>query len=350
METDNVADEESPFVIDVADPLETTAFDRITPNVIRVLGQREGMDLLADPVERMQDGVLLSGSLSESLEFAKRFGVNHIEIAAPVIYSEPIKVEIDGLLMTSTVGGSVVIFESTRIAPLQRAEMVKLGSNSIEFDDMHFVWNVPPSQVDGGTMFSVNDNRLIRMTDCSVTIENLLSLDAVYAFDIETQPNPVEWEGQPESFGDREALPLVAIELNNVIVRGQMTMIHMDYATELQLHWDNGLLAITERMLDTGGSRVRPPVTAPPMLLSLTRLTAHAPLGLLRMRLGAAEYPMEIDRESRSSVFIVDAGIPHVDIVGINSRESNQPIIKFRGEANAYDVRSRNAGSNSIDH
>ncbi len=262
---------EDPDAIDplIAEPI-------IAPHVIRVLGQREGMDLLADPRQRYEDGVLLSSSFSEAIDLAEKYGANRIEIATPFIYSEPVAIKSDGLLITSTIaGGSVVAFKPKDLATLQRSSMLAIGSSRIEMDDLHFVWNVSPGLIEGGALIRVNDNRLIRMTDCSMTINNPASVDEVYAFDVVTDPEAIDWTDRDQLPRGGNSLPLVAIELNNVIVRGQMTMVHMDCATELQLQWDNGLLAISERMIDTAGARLEPPLTSGPIQLSLTRLTAQ---------------------------------------------------------------------------
>ncbi len=310
----------------------------IAPHVIRVLGQREGMDLLSDPGQRYEDGVLLSPSLSEALDLAHKYGAHRVEIAAPLIYSEPLTINSDGLLITSTMaGGSVVAIRPQDIATMERAKMISLGSNRIEMDDLHFVWDVSSGLIEGGALISLNDNRLIRLNDCSITINNPAAVDEVYAFDVVTDPEAIDWTDRDKTLGGRETLPLVAIELNNVIVRGQITMVHLDFATELQLQWDNGLLAVSGRMIDCAGARMEPPVTAGPMKLSLTRLTARIPLGLMRMRLGVSgQYPLVIDRAARHSVFVVDQDRPYVEILGLKSMTNQPSLLKLRGEANVY--------------
>jgi serine/threonine protein kinase len=249
----------------------------LDPEVIRVLGRREGKDLLADHRERYEDGVLLSKSFAESLELAAHYEVNLIEIAAPVVYSEPVEVNRSGLqIMSAISGGSVIVFETVDDTAMERVKMMEIGDHRIEMNDLHFVWNVPSGLVDGGALMRLNDNRLVRMSYCSITINNPASVDEVYAFDVVTDPDEIDWSGRDETQRDDEMLPLVALELNDVIVRGQMTMIHMDYAAELRLQWINGLVAVSDRLIDTSGARVEPPLTAP-IQLSLTQVTAHIP-------------------------------------------------------------------------
>ena len=114
----------------------------------------------------------------------------------------------------------------------------------------------------------------------------------------------------------QEGFPMVAVDLDNVIVRGQASMIHMDYAARLLLRWNNGLLAVSGHMVDTAGARVPLESTAAPMILLLTRVTAHASAGMARVRLGSSgSYPFILNRNARNCVFIVDDSQPHFDFI-----------------------------------
>jgi serine/threonine-protein kinase len=111
----------------------------------------------------------------------------------------------------------------------------------------------------------------------------------------------------------------------------------MDYAAALQLVWNNGLLAISGRMIDTFGARRRPTLVASPIQLSLSNLTAEIPLGLLRMRLGPQGiFPVPIERQADRCVFLVDEGQPQIEIIGVESLATERPYLKLRGEDNAY--------------
>ncbi|MCG8651559.1 MAG: serine/threonine protein kinase [Pirellulales bacterium] len=307
------------------------------PPLIRIVGPEA---LPAN--ERDVDGAALTSSLRQALELALLYEVDHLEIATPVLYSEPIKVDRDSLRITSIVaGGSSIVFQPSQSLKMDRSNMMSIGSNRIEFEDIHFVWKVPAGEIDGGALFAINDNPLFRLTDCSVTIENPTECEEVYAFDVVTDPEQLGRAWQDDSSREDGSLPLVAIELNNVIVRGQAGMIHMDYAAELQLSWENGLLAISEHMIDTAGARVAQAATAPPIQLWLTRLTAHTPKGLLRMRVGVSgNHPVSVDRFAQSSVFVVGAGVPYFEFVGLEKYPSDSPLLLLRGAANVYDTDS----------
>ena len=311
------------------------------PRLIRVIGTTPTSD---DPQD--DDGIAYASTLADALTFAKRYQVDRIEIASPLIQSGPVRIDQDGLLITAApeIGECVIEMQHQDSLAMQRLSMLDIGSNRIEIEDIHFVWKIPGGEFDGGALMTISDNPFVRMTDCTITIDNPSRLDSVYAFEVASASQSAQRKSAQTSLGDSgkadsPALPLVAIELNNVIIRGQMSMIHMDQAVELQLQWDNGLLAISQRMIDTMGSSFQPAATASAMQLSLTRVTALIPQGLVRMRLGiGAQYPVAIDREARSCVFVVDEGTPHVEISGLSSFEGAEGLLKLRGEANAYDV------------
>lgn len=312
-----------------ADPASPEAAAMPEVGVVRLVGPDflPGFDLASE-------GIVTATSLGQALELAAQHdSTSRIEIAVPlVVCSEPVRIDVDDLLITSTVGGSTIVFQPADSVAMARSKMFTIGSHPVVFEDMHFVWNVPSGDLDGGTLFELHDNDLVRFTDCSITVSNPTLRDEVYAFDVVTDPNKLPRR-------DRESqvrFPHVWLELNNVIVRGQMTMLHMDYAAKLWLDWDNGLLAVTQRMIDTAGARLEPEAAAGPIRLKLWRVTAHAPEGVFLMRVGVSgAFPVPVDRLAHECVFLVDPGNPHYDFRGLASLSGLTPL-RLQGASNAY--------------
>jgi serine/threonine protein kinase len=332
----DAAEEDDPFVRSLFDEESDVSIEPLEdpfPHVVRLIGSR-----LEQGNDRDVDGAALAGSLSQALDLAARYGASRVEIAVPTVYSEPVRVQADNLRVTSTVGGSTIIFQSPDSLAMERSNMFSIGSYQVELEDLHFVWNVPVSDIDGGTLFDINSNGMVKLTDCSVTISNPTSRDKVYAFDVITDPERFERSAR-ESVTQTDEFPLVTVELYNVVVRGSMTMLHMDYAAKLWLSWDNGLLAITDRLIDTAGARLQPPETSGPIRLTLTRVTAHAPRGLVRMRVGVdGAYPVPVNRSARKCVFLVDEATPHFEVTGLAALEDQSPLLELNGAFNAYVV------------
>ncbi|GAA5508089.1 serine/threonine-protein kinase [Novipirellula caenicola] len=343
------------------DPPVSAVPSTANPRAIRVSLSISG--LISDEYDG-EDYAYVS-SLAKAIELSEELGVDRIEIAEPMIRSAPVQIDRDGLVISSSVGGSIVMFDSSDLPSIHSVTLFDIGSNRIDLEDLHLVWSVPVSSMGGGCLLSVNDNRLVRLTDCSLTIKNPVRHPDVYAINVSTHSEAAAYQslgrspmlaGPPESavapFANGDALssavaatvtsgplPLVSIEMYNVCIRGEMTMLHMDVAAELQMRWENGLLAVTGRMIDTAGAVRQPPPSARPIQLLLDQVIAMAPRGLLRMRLTATgPYPLPVDRDARNCVFIVSPDVAAVEITGLDSLENDPSLLILRGEANAYDT------------
>ena len=307
-------------------------------------------------------------SLADALRQAKTSQADLIELAQPVIVSGPIRIPRDGLTIRSLVGATEIRFVAEPMPAMEQSVMVEVGSHRIDFQNIHFNWNVRSGSLVGGTLFALNDNKMVRLTGCTITIENLAQRDEVFAFEI-TAPRlprnpfgvfPAEPFGLPESdspllptrtdpaqSGARTSTtprtpipPLVAIELNHVAARGEMTLINLIDPVQLQLGWDNGLLAVSRRMLDVAGVDIPTSSAGNQIQLSLNRVTASTGEGMIRTRLGpSGKFPMAIDRDSRNAVFHSPDGAPHVEFSNLEPAEATSPemLVNLRGENNAYD-------------
>ena len=339
---------------DAATPSTGTAAAGDTFNPESAGGDGSGGDGASDAIETIRvvgtdgpigasdagAGVAVTRTLTEALELARQRGTRRIEIGVPVLKSGPVVLRQDDISITSSVGRSTIVLESEDLLSMQRSKMFTVGSNRVRFRDLNFVWRVPVGEVDGGALFVIHPNRLVSMAGCTVTIENSSRRDEVYAFEVLTDPQSDAASAFAGSAaGEGADLPLVAINLNDVVVRGEITMLHMDYAAELQLGWKNGLLAVSRRMIGTAGALARPSATSGSIQLSLERLTACAPLGFVRMRLGpSGAYPVPIDRNAVASVFAVDTDAPYFEVTGLASLDREPPLLTLRGESNAYDA------------
>lgn len=307
-------------------------------------------------------------TLTEALVRADDLGVNTIEIAVPSIDSPPFRIPRDGMTIRSIVGFSEIRFVADQPAAMERAVMVDIGSHRVDFQNLHFTWQVRGSAIEGGALFSLTTNRMVRLTGCTVTVENLAQRDEVFAFEIlgAADSRPAIGDLLSDPFSLRPGIdatspltqvdsklvgrtvaparlpmpPLAAIELNQVACRGEMTLINLVDAVQMQFRWANGLLAVSGRMMEVAG--VDTPVSSSGVQIQmlLSRVTASTGDGLVRTRLGpSGQYPMPIDRDSRSVVFRSPRGAPHIEFVGLASGlGAIDGLITLRGEDNAYDL------------
>ncbi len=294
------------------------------PQVVRIV---------ADPnLDSQSSGVLNVGTLREALVLAKKSNVNVIEIGLPEIISEPVDLQVEDLWIRSTVsGGTVIRFEFDNAVSAAHDSMLDVGSSDVVIEDINFVWQVPSGSVHGGSLFEINENTLLRLTDCSVTVSNPNLREKVFAFDVLADSSTPDGAAVGES--------RVQIELNNVVVRGEMTMLHMDEAVKLGLDWDNGLLAVSGNMIDTSGTRTEDIEGGGRIDIEFWRVTVHASAGIFRMSATAdTPYPAVVDRQARQSVFIVDEDQPHFRFSGFPKRFQGSELLLLRGSSNLYQV------------
>ena len=330
--------------------------DLLEPSSIRVVAASQ-----RDEVRIGADREIYCPTLAQGIEFAKRYEIGVVEIISPKIFSAPIRIDAENLRIESATNQSIIVFDSGDSMTMQRPSMCTLGPGITEFQDLHFVWDVPEDEVDGGAMFQAEAGSELSLSGSTITINNPAKRGEVYAIDVVTEPK----RNSVDDFRDRlqsasfpyrnrgdvnrgdlnreeDSFPMVAIDFDNVIVRGQATMIHMDYAAKLWLRWNNGLLAVSGRMIDTAGAREPLSSSVGPMILLMTRVTAHAESGICRVRLGAnGSYPFSINRSARNCVFIVEDSLPHFDFVNFPiSADTNSGATELRlgGSSNVYVV------------
>lgn len=330
------------------------------------------------PIERIVVGAAVSdpaakstSTLAEAIKLAEELQVNLIEIASGVITSPPIQINRDDLTIRSSGGNSEIRFVNGDSPTMQRVAMIDVGSNRLAIQNLHLSWNVRGTTIEGGTLFRIaSDNHMVRLADSTITVENLAERDEIYAFEIENQTfeSPAASAvatSAPLRVGDsvasssaqkltsgesptgpvkpgletRKTLPMVAIELDNVSARGEMTLISLVDAAQLQFHWRNGLLAVSRRMLEATGADVRPALGNNQIQISLDKVTAWTPEGLVRVRLGQSRaYPMLIDRKSNGSAFYYDPAANHIEFDGLESAVADPgQLVQLRGDENAYD-------------
>ncbi len=272
--------------------------------------------------------------LRDAIRLADELQVNLIEISASTIVSEPITITRDRLVIRSMIGRSEIRFVTNQSISMERVKMLDIGSHPIDMQGIDFSWSVRSEGFEGGTLFGIdNANGLVKLANCTITIENLAERDEVFAFEIAEPDDVVVEKSAPSPF------PLVVIQLENVSARGEMTFINLVDAAPLQFEWANGLLAISRRMLEASGARVQPELGRDQIQIKLDQVTAWTPDGLARMRLGpSGAFPMMIDRNSTRSVFHNAPTSSHIEFAKLDGLEVDPSrLVQLRGEDNAYD-------------
>ncbi|WP_202617448.1 serine/threonine-protein kinase [Roseimaritima sediminicola] len=277
---------------------------------------------------------IFAADLSTALELAAEHELKRIEIATDFLASPPLVIDQNDLVIAGPEGGCQIRFENSPLLAMEHAVMVDIGQHRVRFENLQFHWQVPATAVHGGALFRVSANRGVHLEQCVLTIENTALRDPINAFHI-SLPLPLD-------AGDSDAAtssgpPLVAIDMQDVIARGQMTLIRMDAAGQLQLRWENGLLAVSQRLLETGGALSKPPAGRTQLKLLLRDVTASLPLGLAAENLGpSGAVPVVINRDCTNCAFTTTMGSAHIEINGVNDLNDG-PLILLAGSGNHYD-------------
>ncbi len=293
---------------------------------------------LSDPQtveEAIRTGRKLASELAEAIELADELGLPRVELGVASLTSRPVRLHQDLELVSIHPAGTTIQFDAGPIADQpgrgrDPVDMIDIGGHRFEMTAVHCRWSVPAMHTGGGSMVLVNANPKVSLRGCSLTIQNPAAHRNVYAFRVVTDPKTSVRPGgenldqtqrlvSPTLF---PALPLVSIELDNTIIRGTATMVGMDVAADLQLRYDNGLLALDGRMLQCGGAALPTRPTIGSIRLSLNRVTSLTTEGIVRLEMTRqTPYPVRIDRFANGCVFVVPRGKPHFDIRNLRPEE-----------------------------
>ncbi|OUT58692.1 MAG: hypothetical protein CBB71_12415 [Rhodopirellula sp. TMED11] len=306
------------------------------PQVVRVVSSpRFAAALKVNDIDRDQDGAVVASALDTALQLAEQLGLNKIELAVEEVVTGPVEIPRDNLEIVSTVGRTVIQLDAVQGVDEERSQMVDVGSHPTKFVNLDFRWELGAEQVEGGAMFVFNENRLTQFENCTLTLINQPIHDNVRFIEVETATATRESLADPAQ--DGQGLPLVALQINNGIVRGEGSFISMDQAAALQLVWNNGLLAISGRMIDSGGAVTAIPGGDQRIQLSLSDVTAEIPLGFFRLRTQPGQmYPVLVERQCLRCVFVVDDGQPLFQFIGIDELGEEEMYLNLRGEDNTY--------------
>ncbi len=301
------------------------------PRVVRLVDQE-----LNSENDRDESGAALANSFTMAIQLAQKHGAGRIEITTPIVFSEPVQIETtEPLIIRSTVGGSVINFQSHSGLEKQQTTLVSVNSNRVEFEDLHFAWEIPTANSQGGTVIEIHGNRQVRLNRCSLTVRNPKQLENVFGFKVSSDKRFLIFPGRARIEAESNG---TQIDIRNSIIRGGMTMLSHDGNLNLQLTWTNGLLAIAGRMIDTTGARIEQELRRNwPIELMLTRLTAHATKGLVRVQTSPeVPHTVAIDRQSLNSLFLVGPQSPQFEIQGLDSNDRLPERLRLRGASNAY--------------
>ncbi|HEX5447003.1 MAG TPA: protein kinase [Pirellulales bacterium] len=190
--------------------------------------------------------------------------------------------------------------------------------------------NVPPHWA----LFETRGCELLAFRHCTFTVEGPVAYQSRVAFfDIKAPPGG----NSMNMGGDTLQVPAVNIRLQDCIARGEASFLRDDDLQSVRLDWDNGLLAVSDRLFVAGGNSLQPrhDVRAE---LTLRHVTAMVASGLALLT-NSVEAPYQPMTQIRCDDCIIAAKnrAPLVEQRGSDRIDQYQTRFQWSGDHNFFD-------------
>jgi serine/threonine-protein kinase len=229
----------------------------------------------------------------------------------------------------------IIVFHPSEKDPVTYSRsMISVTTRPLTLVNVAIELDVPRDiPADSWSMFEILGATQIRLDHCWLTIRNASDQLASY------YPDVAFFRVRSMPGGDSAVDPntpssppaTVAIELFDSIARGEAAFLRTETLQPVDLSWENGLLATTECLLSVTGG-VESPRAADARKIHLKHLTATLRGGLCRMR----NVPSATRIESSDSIFLGPAGVPLVEIAGVDSAEESRRLLQWSADRNFY--------------
>lgn len=318
----------------------------------------------------LQPNQVRANSLQEALLRAKDFpDVKRILIASANVRLSGLVIPRSGLSIESADGVSPVIqytVESPSVtannSEVESTAAIVVGDHQVSFRGLEFrITSVDSMR--RGVLFKLSSKANLALEQCVITLNDPLQRNLLSGIEVTSDPNyvaaigstvdgtmidPVTGlvtpggsvipSGSVTSGGAVESDPL-QIRAEDFIIRGEGDWLRMPDSQRAEFRFDNGLVALSGKLLDLGGTSRR---EARPLTLRLfmDRVTCITRGGLAWIDVDSSQQqPICLVRQANACSFMVASAVP---LVRYSQRESSSwptaELLQLRGEDNAYDV------------
>jgi hypothetical protein len=200
-------------------------------------------------------------------------------------------------------------------------------------------FDVPRDAVaESWSLAEIRPGESLRLDGCILTVRNASeSAGALHPdvsmFDIRAVPGP----GLMSSDDAPVVRPPALLQLKNCILRGEATVVRSNELQPVQITWENGLLATTERFLSATGGPSDPKPQGETQL-ELRHVTALMRGGLCRLT-NTQDAPQQLPLEITAAdcIFLCDPSAALVEQSGIDATEEYRRRLVWNGERNFYE-------------
>jgi serine/threonine-protein kinase len=183
-------------------------------------------------------------------------------------------------------------------------------------------------------MFQTLRAQEVRLENCWLTIRNAgaMSHPLVSFFEIKAPP-----DASAMAMADTAAMEhTVNVQLLNCVARGEATLLRCDELQPVELTWNNGLLATSERLLAAQGNEMANKTNGQ-IAVYLRHVTAHVHGGLCLLANGEGSRPMlRTELHCRDSILLGGADVPLIEQSGVSSVEEFESNLEWDGSRYFY--------------
>lgn len=234
----------------------------------------------------------------------------------------------------------VVTFAPDELDPLKYARsMIAVHGKQLTLFDVALELDLPRmAPADAWSLLRVEQAELVRLERCSLTIRNAADPESAYHAGVSfIEVGPPALDGSMGAArSDTTEIPL-SIRLLNCIARGEATFLRAEVPPALDVAWDNGLLATTERFLELGSLADAPPSGAK-VEVELRHLTGVVRDGLCRLTTTKDNpHAMPTVVSCTDCILLAEADAVLLDQLGVTPVSVIRDQLLWNGAGNFYE-------------
>lgn len=215
--------------------------------------------------------------------------------------------------------------------------MVHVDGGRLTLIGVHLALDLPRGvTAESWSLIECQSAELLRLERCSLTIRNAADQPVAYHDDVAFFRVRHAPRRDTILMDEPNDAPALALQLQNVVARGEAVVLKSEDGAPLDFDWDNGLATVSERFAECSGSRAAPPV-GDALRINLRHVTLHARRGFLWLG-NTTDAPHQLPAEIHcvNSIVMVDPQSPLIEQQGIDTVRDFRERLVWTGERNFY--------------